>query len=248
MSRNPRIDPIFLLTAKPHPLKALTRDPPLMYWLGTNKWCPSPLCMLHSIWICFFLTFTPFLLPPCLFDSVVRASWCLSFVAWRMCGLLGLYSLPFTPSWTGCCLDKSLHLPAEPMLSFPMTMGLLTVDPAISLHHACYSFTTLFISGYLVGLWVDAPAMLAHFFINLLLRASLTHFPHLYLFWALLANILVVPVHFTTSFLRLSRLIYFFFISFTFLSFFARFFKFPRPNYHIFTSYYFLGLLIFKPT
>ena len=163
LSGNPKIDPLFLLTAKPHPLKALTHDPPFMYWLGTNKWCPSPLCMLHSIWICFFLTFTPFWLPLCLFDSVVRASWCLSFVVWRMRGLLDLYSLPFTPSWTGCCLDKSLHLPVEPMLSFPMTMGLLTTDPTVSLHHACYSFTTLFISGYPVGLRVDAPAMLPHF-------------------------------------------------------------------------------------
>ena len=165
-----------------------------------------------------------------------------------MCGLLGLYSLPFTPSWTGCCLDKSLHLPAKPMLSFPMTVGLLTVDPAVLLHHACYSFTSLFISGYPVGLWADAPAMLAHFFINLLPSASLAHFPHLYFFWALLANTLVVPVHFTTSFLRFSRLIYFFFTSFTFLSFFARFFELPRPHYHIFTPYYISGLLIFKPT
>ena len=57
--------------------------------------------------------------------------------------------------------------------------------------------------------------MLAHFFINLLLRASLAHFPHLYLFWALLANIFVVLVYFTTSFLGLPRAIYFFFISFT---------------------------------
>ena len=219
-----------------------------MYWLGTNKWCPGLLCMLHSVWICFFLTFTPFLLSLCLFDSAVHASWCLSFVVWRMCGLLGLYSLPFTPSWTGCCLDKSLHLPAKPMLSFPMTVGLLTVDPAVLLHHACYSFTSLFISGYPVGLRANAPAMPTHFFINLLPSASLAHFPHLYFFWALLANTLVVPVHFTTSFLRFSRLIYFFFTSFTFLSFFARFFELPRPHYHIFTSYYISGLLIFKPT
>ena len=90
------------------------------------------------------------------------------------------------------------------MLSFPMTVGLLTANPAISLHHAYYSFISLFISCYLVGLWANALAVPAHFFINLLLRASLAHFPHLYLFWALLANILTVLAHFTTSFLELS--------------------------------------------
>ena len=96
-----------------------------------------------------------------------------------------------------------------------MIVGLLVTDPTTSFHRACYSFTSLLISCYLVGLRADAPIVLAHFFINLLLRASLAHFPHLYLFWALLANIFVVLVYFTTSFLGLSRAIYFFFTSFT---------------------------------
>ena len=74
LSGNPKIDLLFLPTAKPHPLKALTRGPPPMYWLGTNRWCSGSLCMLHFVLICFFLAFTAFLLPPCLFDSVVRAS------------------------------------------------------------------------------------------------------------------------------------------------------------------------------
>ena len=62
LGRNPRIDPRFLLTAKPHPLNTLTCGPPFLYWLGTSKWCPSPLCMLHSICVCFFLAFAPLLL------------------------------------------------------------------------------------------------------------------------------------------------------------------------------------------
>ena len=41
-----------------------------------------------------------------------------------------------------------------------------------------------FISKYPVGLWADVPIMSAHSSINLLLRASLAHFPHFYLFWA----------------------------------------------------------------
>ena len=92
----------------------------------------------------------------------------------------------------------------------------------------------------------DAPTVPAHFFINLLLRASLAHFPYLYLFWALLANILIVPTHLIISFLRLPWPIYFSYTSFTLMGFFVRSSGLSRPNYHILTSYYFLGLLSFK--
>ena len=80
-SRNPKIDPLFLPTTRPHPLKALTHDPPSMYWLGTSRWCLAlSVCSTPSKF-CFFLAFTPFLLPLCLFNSIVRIGWCLSFVA-----------------------------------------------------------------------------------------------------------------------------------------------------------------------
>ena len=98
LSRNPKIDSFFLPTTRLHPLNTLTCGPPPMYWPGTSIWSLGPLCMLHFVWICFFLVFTPFLLFLCLFDFVVRSSWCLSLVAWRMRGLLGSYSLPFIPS------------------------------------------------------------------------------------------------------------------------------------------------------
>ena len=98
LSRNLEIDPLFLLTTRRHPLNTLTHGSLPMYWLGTSKWCLGPLCRLHSIWIWFFLAFTPFLLPPCLFDSVVLSSWCLSLVVWRMCELLSSCSPPFIPS------------------------------------------------------------------------------------------------------------------------------------------------------
>ena len=164
-----------------------------------------------------------------------------------MFGLLCSYSLSFTPFWTGCCLDKSLHSPVKPIITFSMTVGLLATDPTISLHVAYYNFISIFISYYPVGLWADTPTVPTHFFINLLLRASLAHFPHLYLFWALLANIPAVPAHFTTSYwasLAYLLLLYLF----CFHGLFARFFWLPRPNYDIFTSYYFLGLLAFKLT
>ena len=67
------------------------------------------------------------------------------------------------------------------------------------------------------------------------LRANVStvpvHFPHLYLFWALLANIFAVLVYFATSFLGLPRAIYFFFISFT-------------PMGFLLVSLGFLGLII----
>ena len=66
-----------------------------------------------------------------------------------------------------------------------------------------------------MGLWVDALAVPAYFFINLLLRVSLAHFPYLYLFWALLANIPAVPTHLIISFLGLPGPIYFFCTFFT---------------------------------
>ena len=34
-------------TARPHPFLPLTRGPPPLYWLGTGKWCLSPVCVLH---------------------------------------------------------------------------------------------------------------------------------------------------------------------------------------------------------
>ena len=108
LSRNPKIDSLFLPTARPCPLNTWTRGPPSMYWLGTSRWCLGPLCMLHFIWICFILAFTPFLLPPCLFESTVRFGWCLSLVVWRMCGLLGSCSLSFIPSLDWALLGQRL--------------------------------------------------------------------------------------------------------------------------------------------
>ena len=149
-------------------------------------------------------------------------------------GCVGFWAhifLPFTLSYTGRCLGESPHLPTEPMFSFSMTMDLLVTDPVISLHRACCNFTSLFISCYPVGLWANALAVPAHFFINLLLSASLAHFSHLCLFWALLANIPTMPTHFTTLFVALLWPIYFFFTSFT-------------PMGFLLDSLGFLGLII----
>ena len=105
------------------------------------------------------------------------------------------------------------------MFSFSISIGLLAIEPAISLHRACYSFTSFFISCYPMGLQANAPAAPTHFFIHLLLKASLAYFSHLYLFWALLANIAAMPTHFTASFLEFPWPVYLFFTSFTLMSF-----------------------------
>ena len=110
-----------------------------------------------------------------------------------------------------------------------MTVGLLATDLAIPLHCVCYNSTSLFISYYPVGLRSNALAVSVHFFINFLLKAFLAHFPHLYLFWVLLANIPVVLAYFTILFLELSWSIYLFYSQ----GLFDRFFGLPRPNYYI---------------
>ena len=49
LRENPKIDPFFLLTARPHPLNTLNRVPPPMHWLGTSRWCLGLLYVLHSV-------------------------------------------------------------------------------------------------------------------------------------------------------------------------------------------------------
>ena len=47
LGKNPKIDPLFPPTTKPHPLNPLTVGPPLLYWLDTNGWCFGPcVCVL----------------------------------------------------------------------------------------------------------------------------------------------------------------------------------------------------------
>ena len=113
------------------------------------------------------------------------------------------------------------------------------MDPAIPLHRAFYSITSLLYFLLHVGLWANAPAVLAHF-------------PHLYLFWVFLANILAMPTHFIPRASSIHLLLLYLFYSNGLLArsfgLLARSFVLPRPNYHILTSYYFSDLLTFKTT
>ena len=97
LSGNPKINPLFLATTRPHPLIPLTCGPPPMYWLGISTWCLGPLCMLHFhlnmfrsslhaisvasmfVWFCYMFWWV--------FNSCsVKEIWA-----------LGSCSLPFTP-------------------------------------------------------------------------------------------------------------------------------------------------------
>ena len=132
-------------------------------------WCLYPLCMLHFVWICFFLAFTPFLLP--LFCLILLYVLVGVYLLWRE-GYVGFWAhVPCLLSflWTGRCLGKGPHLPTEPMFFFFVFVGLLATDPAISLHRVCCSYTIPFTSCYPVNSWADVPV---HFFVNPLLKAS----------------------------------------------------------------------------
>ena len=142
--------------------------------------------------------------------GVYLSSWCLS-LGWRP-----------SPSYRA-------HV-----LFFPVSVALLVVDPIIPLHHVYYSITFPFYFMLPMGLRADAPTVPAHFFVNLLLKASLAHFPHLYLFRALLTNILVVLTHFISRTSLTHLLLLYLFYSH---GLFARSFELPRLDYHTLISY-----------
>ena len=124
-----------------------------------------------------FLAFTPLLFPPCFFDSVVCSGMCLTLVAWKTYGPLGLHSLPSISS-----LDWTL-LGCKPFPSY--LAHLLSCVYGLIGRKPCHATALL---------------MLYHYLLPMGLRANVSavpvHFPHPYLFWALLANIPTVPTHF----------------------------------------------------
>lgn len=155
-----------------------------------------------------------------------------------MCGLLGPWSLPFILSLDWALLGRRPY--RAHVFSFLCLWAFWLLILSYHFIAPAIVFASLFISCYPVGLRANAPTVPAHFFINLLLRASLTHFPYNYLFWALLANIPTLPAHFIISFIRFPRPIYFFFIFFTLMGFLLDLLGFLDP---ITTS---LSLIIFR--
>ena len=89
----------------------------------------------------------PFLLPPCLFDSIIcfgPFGGCLTLVAGRTYGLLGSCPLPFHsfPGWALLGWRPSPSYLAH-VLFFPVSVGLLAGDPTRPLCCFCYIITSL---------------------------------------------------------------------------------------------------------
>ena len=149
-----------------------------------------------------------------------------------------------SPLWTGHYLGRSHHLPSEPIFFFLAFVGLLAIAfpyhfivPTIALP----SFRFMLHRG-LVGCRVNP----------LPCQFSAQGFPSpLFTFLPLLGFIgqhfcSTSPFHHFIPRVSSAHLLplYLFYSH----GFFARFFGLPWPNYHLFTSLYFLGLLAFKPT
>ena len=104
--------------------------------------------MLHSIWI-LFLSSLHTISAASVFVWFYGTCW-LVFI---FCGMkdvwtFGLIFSAFYPFLNWALLGKNSHLLAEPMFSFSVSVRLLAIDLAISLHHVCYRFTFPFISCY----------------------------------------------------------------------------------------------------
>ena len=122
-----------------------------MYWLGTSRWCPDTLSMLHSTWICFFLAFTPFLLPlHCLVLLLVLIDvyplWCEGYVGfWAhisfLSSLLGL----------GITQAKTFIFLLSPRF---LLYGRGPFWPLILPYHFIVSVTTLSFFLFLITSWV----------------------------------------------------------------------------------------------
>ena len=132
-----------------------------------------------------FLAFTPLLLPLCLSNSAVHSGRCLTLVAWKTYGTLGLCPLPsiFSSNWAlfGCRPSPSYLAHLLSHVRGLIGWGSCHVIALLLLYHYLS-----FISLLPMGLQVDVSAVPVHF-------------PHPYLFWALLANIPAMSAHFPHS-------------------------------------------------
>ena len=126
-----------------------------MYWLGTSRRCPGPLCEFHSINVCLLLAFTPFLLLlRCLVLLCVLV--CI-YPLWRE-GCMGfwahVYFLLSIPR-LGIVQAKafvSIACWAHVLSLFFMVVGHLAINLSILLHCVCCGLCLAFTSYYSRGL------------------------------------------------------------------------------------------------
>ena len=240
----PQNRPFFLPTTKSYPLKALTHAHlPCIGWVQVGGamvlcasftpfefvsfWPSHHFCCFNVCLILLYMLVDVYLL------------WhegCVEFWAYIFC-LLPFFGLVIT--WAKAFISL-LSL----CFSFSMTMSLLAIDPAMSLHRACYSFTSLFISCYPMGLCTDASSCQStssSVFCSRLPWLTFHIFTSFGLCWP--TFLLCQPISLPHSLGFLGP-----FTFFTPMGFLAKFFGLLQPNFYIFTSYHFSSLLAFKPT
>ena len=132
LSRNSKIDSLFLPTTIPKPLIPLTRGPPPMYWLGTSRWWLGLLCMLY-----FYLNLFHSGLHVIPAASVFVWFYCIFWWVFNSCDAkdiwaFGLMSLAFS------LLSCLTHV-----LFFLMSVALLAGHPAKLVCCFCYIITSL---------------------------------------------------------------------------------------------------------
>ena len=184
-----------------------------MYWLGTSRWGCSPLCTLHSICVCFFLAFRPFLLLfRCLVLLCVLA--CV-YPLWHG-GFLGSCFLPFIPSWARYCPDESHcldsllgpHLVVVGLLAINLPYCFIVFATALS----CLYFSLLPWAYWLVFLsYKPIDPLILSFGLPQPIYYIFTSYHSLWACWSLFLP--CQPIVFTTLFLGLPQSIYFFFTS-----------------------------------
>ena len=251
----PQNRPSFLPTTKPYPLNTLIRGPPPMYWLGTSRWCPDPLCMLYSIWIYFFLAFTPFLLPlHCLVLLYILVD---VYHLWRE-GCVGFWAHIFflsSLSGLGIALTKAfIFIACWAHDFFFMVVELLAINPTILLHCATKILSYFLL---LTTLWACGLIFLPYQHISSLIPCLRLPWPSYLIFtsFGLISqhSCLVSLFYHFISWASLAHLLllYLFLLSWAYwpsflpcqlIKFTDLFLGLPWPIYFFFTSYYFHGL------
>ena len=139
LDKNPKID-LFPPTTKPHSLNPLTEDPPLLYWLGSSRWCSSLYVSSTILYVCLLLllrhfchsclvSFSMFMLIPHNVKSMGSWACITSFYSLRGLDIV-LVKAPSHPTrWASIFvapfLAMSIGLPCWPIGLITFSFGLL---------------------------------------------------------------------------------------------------------------------------
>ena len=151
LDKNPKID-LFPPTTKPHSLNPLTEDPPLLYWLGSSRWCSSLYVSSTILYVCLLLllrhfyhsclvSFSMFMLIPHNVKSMGSWACITSFYSLRGLDIV-LVKAPSHPTrWASIFvapfLAMSIGLPCWPIGLITFSFGLLR--PIYFTFTSCYA-------------------------------------------------------------------------------------------------------------